>query len=178
MIVEALSKSPFWPKMAIYVVEDDAQNGVDHVDGHRTVALVVSPYTRRETVDSTFYSHPSILKTIELQLGLHSLSLFDSIANDMRATFVDTADRTPYTAIKPQQDLLELSPALAALSGPRKQAAADSAAMNWKVLDAAPAARLSEILWHEARGWSTPYPKPAGAVFSPSVSKGDADDKN
>ena len=56
-VVEALTKSRFWPKMAIFVVEDDAQNGVDHVDGHRTVALAISPYVRRGSVDSTFYSH-------------------------------------------------------------------------------------------------------------------------
>lgn len=71
-IVEALSASPFWPKMAILVVEDDAQNGVDHVDGHRTVALAVSPYVRRGQVDSTFYAQPSMVKTIELMLGLRS----------------------------------------------------------------------------------------------------------
>jgi len=59
-IVEGLTRSTFWKKMAIFVVEDDAQNGVDHVDGHRTVALVVSPYARQNAVDSTFYSHPSI----------------------------------------------------------------------------------------------------------------------
>ena len=84
-IVEGLSKSRFWPKMAIFVVEDDAQNGVDHVDGHRTTAFVASPYARRGHVDSTFYSHQSILKTIELMLGLPTMSLFDLIANDMRA---------------------------------------------------------------------------------------------
>ena len=79
-IVEALSHRRFWPKMAIFVVEDDAQNGVDHVDGHRTTAFVVSPYARRGHVDSTFYSHQSMLKTIELILGLPTMSLFDLIA--------------------------------------------------------------------------------------------------
>src|SRR5262249_8817415 len=91
-VVEALTHSPFWRKMAIFVVEDDAQNGVDHVDGHRTVALAISPYIRRGAVDSTFYSHPSMLKTIELILGLPSLTLFDLIANDMRAGFQNEPD--------------------------------------------------------------------------------------
>ena len=81
--------------MVIFVVEDDAQDGVDHVDGHRAAVLAVSPYTRRGHVDSTFYSHQSILKTIELMLGLPTLSLFDLIANDMRASFHDTPDYTP-----------------------------------------------------------------------------------
>src|SRR5215475_1094457 len=100
-IVDALSHSPFWTKMAIFIVEDDAQNGVDHVDGHRTTSFVVSPYVRRGTVDSTFYSHQSILKTIELILGLPTMSIFDLIANDMRPSFTDTADLTPYTAVQP-----------------------------------------------------------------------------
>src|SRR5258708_37114743 len=97
-IVEALTKSPFWKKMAIFIVEDDGQNGVDHVDGHRTVSLVVSPFARHGAIDSTFYSHQSILKTIELILGLPNLSLFDRIANDMRASFQNTPDLTPYAA--------------------------------------------------------------------------------
>ena len=97
--------------MAIFVVEDDAQNGVDHVDGHRTTALAISPYIRRGHVDSTFYAHQSMLKTIELILGLPTLSLFDLIANDMRASFIDTANLEPYTAVQPKQSLFEINPA-------------------------------------------------------------------
>ena len=89
--------------MAIFVVEDDAQNGVDHVDGHRTVALAISPYVRRGAVDSTFYAHQSMLKTIELMLGLPTMSLFDLIATDMRASFTTTADTRSYTAVQPKQ---------------------------------------------------------------------------
>ena len=77
-IVEALSHSRFWPKMAIFIVEDDAQNGVDHVDGHRTTAFLASPYARRGHIDSTFYSHQSMLKSIELILGLPTMSLVRS----------------------------------------------------------------------------------------------------
>ena len=111
-IVEALTKSRFWPKMAIFIVEDDAQNGVDHVDGHRTTAFVVSPYARRGHIDSTFYSHQSMLKTIELILGLPTMSLFDLIAHDMRHSFTDKPDLTPYTAVRPKQDLFEMNPPL------------------------------------------------------------------
>ena len=98
-IVDALSHSRFWPKLAIFVVEDDAQNGVDHVDGHRTTAFVISPYARRGHIDSTFYSHQSMLKTIELILGLPTMSIFDLIATDMRASFTEQADLTPFTAV-------------------------------------------------------------------------------
>ena len=114
-IVEALSRSAFWQKMAIFVVEDDAQNGVDHVDGHRTVALVVSPYTRSASIDSTFYSHQSILKSIELMLGLPTLSLFDLIANDMRNAFQNRPDLAPYSAEIPKQSLFEVNPPASAL---------------------------------------------------------------
>ena len=177
MVVEALSKSKFWPKMAIYVIEDDAQNGVDHVDGHRTVGLVISPYAKRGAVDSTFYSNPSILKTIELQLGLPTLSLFDLIANDMRASFTDKPDLTPYSAIIPKQDLLELNPQLEALEGARREGAIASAGMRWDVPDAVPSALLNRITWHEVRGWDTPYPEPVSAVFSPFFVDEDEDEE-
>lgn len=166
-VIEALTASQFWPRMAIFVVEDDAQNGVDHVDGHRTVALAISPYTRRNAVDSTMYSHQSMLKSIELILGLPSLSLFTLIANDMRASFTDRPDFTPFTASTPQQDLLELNPLVTALEGPRRAAALASARMNFAVPDAVPTAELNRIVWHDVRGWSTPYPGVAQAAFSP-----------
>jgi YVTN family beta-propeller protein len=166
-IVEALTRSKFWPKMAIFVIEDDSQNGVDHVDGHRTVGLVISPYARRQAVDSTFYSQPSILKTIELQLGLPTLSLFDLIANDMRASFTDTPDLTPYRAVTPKQDLFEVNAPVAELEGPARKAALASAAMRWDVPDAVPSALLNRITWHAIKGWEAAYPTPVTAVFSP-----------
>lgn len=166
-IVESLTKSPFWPKMAIFVVEDDAQNGVDHVDGHRMPGHIISPYTRRGSVDSTFYAHQSVLKTIELILGLPTLSLFDLIANDMRASFTDTPDVATYKAVAPKQDLFEMNPAAAALNGEARKGALASAAMRWDVPDAVPSALLNRITWHSIKGWDAPYPKPVRAAFSP-----------
>ena len=86
-VVEGLTKSPFWKEMAIFVVEDDAQNGSDHVDAHRTVALAISPYIKRHTVDSTMYSTSSMLRTMELILGLEPMSQFDAAARPMFAAF-------------------------------------------------------------------------------------------
>lgn len=166
-IVEALSKSRFWPKMAVFIVEDDAQNGVDHVDGHRTTAFVASPYARRNHVDSTFYSHQSILKTIELILGLPTMSLFDLIANDMRHSFTNQPDLTPYAVVRPKQDLFEMNPPVRALRGPARQAALASARMNWSVPDAIPTEKLNRIVWGQVRGWQTPYPAPKQALFAP-----------
>src|SRR5262249_34452957 len=158
-IVEALSKSRFWGKMAIFVVEDDAQNGVDHVDGHRTVALAIGPYIRRGHVDSTFYAHQSILKTIELMLGLPTLSLFDLIANDMPPSFTDTANSEPYTAVQPKQSLFETNPALNSLRGQARVDALASMRMRFDVPDAAPTEKLNRIVWRSVKGIRAPYPR-------------------
>ncbi len=166
-IVEALSRTPFWPKMAIFVVEDDAQNGVDHVDGHRTVALAVSPYTRRGSVDSTFYAQQSMVKTIELMLGLPTLSLFDLIATDMRASFTTDADVRPYTAVASNPLIFERNPPLTAMRGPLRDAARDSLKMRFDVPDAAPTDRLNRIVWGMVKGWAQPYPTVRQAAFTP-----------
>ena len=91
-LVEGLSKSRFWKQMAIFVVEDDAQNGSDHVDAHRTVALAISPYIKRHSVDSTLYSTSSMLRTMELILGLEPMSQFDAAARPMFKSFTATPD--------------------------------------------------------------------------------------
>ena len=176
-IVEALTHTTFWKKMAIFVVEDDAQNGVDHVDGHRTVALALSPYVRRGHIDSTFYAHTSIAKTIELILGLPTMSLFDLIANDMRASFHNDPDDTPYTAVVPKQSLDELNPPATVLRGEARKAAVASAKMRFEVPDAAPTDRLNRILWHDVRGWDVPYPGVKQAVFAPLAVDIDDDDR-
>lgn len=183
MIVEGLTHSPFWKDMAILVVEDDAQNGVDHVDGHRTVALAISPYARRGVVDSTFYSQPSMVKTIELMLGLPSMSIFDLVATDMRASFIEPGaapDLSPYTAIEPTQSLYEVNQRAGAITGPhateRRLAARRSAAMVFDGPDEAPTDALNRILWHDARGWTTPYPAVRQSLFFPlSVQIADED---
>ncbi|MBY0374849.1 MAG: bifunctional YncE family protein/alkaline phosphatase family protein, partial [Bryobacteraceae bacterium] len=177
LIVEGISKSKFWPKTAIFVVEDDAQNGVDHVDGHRTVALAISPYSKRGSVDSTFYSHQSLLKTMELILGLPTMSLFDLIAHDLRASFTDTPDLAPYAAETPKQDLLETNPPVSALKGAERQGALASARMKWSVPDAVPTDRLNRILWHHTRGWNTPFPGVKQAIFAPLSLEVDDDDR-
>ncbi|MEP7002114.1 MAG: alkaline phosphatase family protein, partial [bacterium] len=182
-IVEGLTHSRFWKDMAVLVVEDDAQNGVDHIDGHRTVALAISPYARRGVVDSTFYSQPSMVKTIELMLGLPAMSIFDLVATDMRASFIDPSakpDLRMYTAIEPVQSLLEKNTRVGAITGPdaieKRQAALASARMNFKDPDAAPSEALNRILWHDAKGWKTPYPAVRQSLFFPmSVDIADED---
>jgi DNA-binding beta-propeller fold protein YncE len=167
-VVAALTRSPFWKNMAIFVVEDDAQNGIDHVDGHRTVALAISPYTRRRAVDSTYYSHVSMVKTIERMLGLPTMSFFDMISDDMRNSFQMTPDDAPYTAVEPKQLIYQLNPSLETLRGARRKAAVESMKMDFNVPDDVPSQTLNRILWHDARGWKTPYPAARQGAFAPT----------
>ena len=183
-VVEALSRSSFWKSMAILVVEDDAQNGVDHIDGHRTVAMVASPYAKRGAIDSTFYSQPSMVKTIELMLGLPALSLFDLVATDMRRSFIgptEKPDFTPYTALVPKQSLFETNVKVGAITGPhaaaRRAAALASARMNFHEPDAAPTEKLNRILWGESKGWNVPYPFVKQSLFFPLAVDIDDDDR-
>ena len=173
-IVDGLSHSSFWKSMAIMVVEDDAQDGVDHIDGHRTVALVASPYAKRRAIDSTFYNQQGMVKTIELMLGLPALSMFDLVATDMRASFIGPdakPDAEPYTAIEPKQTLYEFNERVGDIRGPdaaaRRAAALASARMDFSGPDQAPSDKLNRILWHDARGWSTPVPAVRRSLFFP-----------
>ena len=108
-IVEALSHSKYWPEIAVFVIEDDAQNGPDHVDAHRTVGLVVSPYTKRKHLDSSQYSTVSMIRTMELILGLAPLSQFDAAARPMYAAFTSKPDLTPYIPEPPRIDVNEIN---------------------------------------------------------------------
>ncbi len=102
-VVEAVSKSPQWKETCIFVVEDDAQSGPDHVDGHRTVFMAISPYNRRKTVDSTFYTQTNMIRSIEMMLGLDPMNKFDSVADPMVACFSDQLDLTPYRPVAEQR---------------------------------------------------------------------------
>ncbi len=173
-LVESLSHSQFWKSMAIVIVEDDAQDGVDHIDGHRTVALVASPFARRGVIDSTFYNLQSMVKTVELMLGLPALSMFDLVATDMHASFLspgDSPNLAPYNALTPKQSLYDVNERVGDITGPdanaRKKATVASGKMNFRVPDAAPTELLNRILWHDARGWTVPYPKIQRSLFFP-----------
>jgi hypothetical protein len=173
-IIDALTHSSFWKDMAIFVIEDDAQNGVDHVDGHRTTAFAVSPFVRRGSVDHTFYNQPSVVKTIELMLGLPALSLFDLVATDMRASFIQPNEQpnlAPFTAVAPVQRIDEVNARVSEIRGPeaaaRRRAALASQRMSFDGPDEAPSDALNRILWHDARGWRTPYPAVKRSLFFP-----------
>ncbi len=153
-IVEACSKSKFWKEMAIFIIEDDAQNGPDHVDAHRTVALVASPYTRRHTVDSTFYTTCSLLRTMELILGLPPMSQYDAAATPLYAAFTNRPDVTPYKCLPARIDLN-------AMNTPRSFGAAVSLKLDLDEPDHLTVQdedSLNRVLWHSIKGEQTPYP--------------------
>jgi hypothetical protein len=157
-VIEGLSKSKFWKSMAIFVVEDDAQNGSDHVDAHRTVALVVSPYTKRKFVDSTMYSTTSMLRTMELCLGLEPMSQFDAAARPMSNSFTNKPDLTPYIHRPAKADLDEKN--LASAWG-----ADASKRLDLEIEDRADDLVFNEIIWKSIKGADSEMPPPVRAAF-------------
>ncbi len=150
-LVDALSRSRFWPELAVFVIEDDAQNGADHVDAHRTVGLLISPYVRRKHLDSTQYSTVSMLRTMELILGLPPLSQFDAAATPMFESFTDTPDLAPYTHVPARVDLDAVNSKLA-------YGAARSGRMDFSEYDKIDDFELNEILWRAIKGADAPLP--------------------
>ncbi|MCC7476032.1 MAG: bifunctional YncE family protein/alkaline phosphatase family protein [Pirellulales bacterium] len=158
-IVEAISHSRFWTETCIFVVEDDPQNGFDHIDGHRTIAQVISPYTRRRTVDSTNYNQTSMVRTMELLLGLPPMNQFDSTAAPMTSCFTDHADLTPYTVVPNNIPLDQLNPEKSAISDPAQlHWAQESLKMDLSDVDRADENTFNRILWHARRGNDATYP--------------------
>lgn len=157
-IVEAVSKSKFWKDTCILVVEDDPQNGYDHVDGHRTVALAISPYTKRKHVDHTQYNQTGMMKTLELMLGLPPMNQLDLSATPMRNCFDSKPDLTPYTSVKNKIALDEMNPSLKKLTGKQLFWAKKSLALNLEQGDKADEDTLNRIIWHATKGYDTPYP--------------------
>ena len=168
-VVEAVSRSRFWPDTAIFVVEDDAQNGPDHVDAHRTEALVISPWCRRHAVDSTPYTTCSMLRTMELILGLEPMSQFDAAATPMRASFQARPDAAPWTARPAQVDLEERNPGGTA-------AARVSATLDFSKEDAIDDQTFNRVIWAAVRGEASRMPAPVHAAFVRAVPAADADD--
>lgn len=150
-MVDAISHSRFWKDTAIFVIEDDAQDGPDHVDAHRTVALVVSPYTKRNHVDSTMYTTVGMLKTMELILGLDPMTQFDETATPMVRSFTDKPNFEPYTALPPETDVNAKNG-----TGPLSRA---SSRLDFSGYDRANPQELNRILW-EATHPGVPMPAP------------------
>ena len=158
-IVEAVAKSRFWKDTVIFAVEDDPQDGWDHVSGYRTTAYVVSPYTKRGAVVSTMYNTVSILRTIEQILGLPPMNQFDAAAEPMSDCFTDRPDFTPFKAVPANVRLDELNPPRARIKDKLlRSLALASARLDFSRVDACPEDTLNRILWHAMKGSAAPYP--------------------
>jgi hypothetical protein len=166
-VIEAISHSKFWPKTCVFVIEDDPQNGFDHIDGHRSLCLVASPYTRRGAVVSHFYNQTSVLHTIELILGLPPMNQLDAMAPPMREVFSEQADLTPYKLVPNNIPIDQMNPRKAALSGDALKFAQLSEKLPLEQPDLADENTLNRILWFSVKG-DAPYP----AAFAGAHGKG------
>jgi len=149
-IVEALSHSPFWKSTVVFVMEDDAQNGPDHVDSHRSPLLVISPYTRGGVLHR-FTNTTDALRTMEEILHLDALSQFDHYGRPLRDVWRDTPDTAPFTALTPSVPLDERNPA-------RGRAARDSRRLDLSAVDAADMDLFNRVLWMAVKGEQAVYP--------------------
>jgi hypothetical protein len=158
-IVEAITQSQFWKDTCIFAIEDDPQSGWDHVNGYRTTAYVVSPYTPRHKVVHDNYNQTSLLRTMELILGLPPMNQMDATATAMQACFSDVPDYTPYTAVPSKVPLDQMNPDTKAIHDPlqRKYAIASSK-LPLKEADRCPEDLLNRIIWHAQKGSQAPYP--------------------
>ena len=158
-MVEALSHSSFWRQTCIFVIEDDPQAGWDHVSGYRTTAYLVSPYTKRGAVVSTQYNQTSVLRTMELMLGLPPMNQMDATATPMTDCFTSEPDFTPYAAVTNNVPLNQMNPQPGSISDRilRKDAYV-SARLPLEKADQCPEDTLNRILWHAMKGTKEPYP--------------------
>jgi YVTN family beta-propeller protein len=162
LFVDRISHSRIWKESAVFVIEDDAQNGPDHVDAHRSVALVISPYTKRNFVDHTLYSGSSMLRTMELILGLPPMSQYDAAALPMADAFTSTPVLTPYAADTAKYDMTTKNK-----EGDYGQNLMDH--MNLTREDAVPDELFNEIIWRSIKG--TPMPPPRFSIYSGPVTR-------
>ncbi len=157
-IVEAVSKSRFWKNTVIFVTEDDSQNGWDHVSAYRTVAMVISPYSKTGKVVSTNYNQTSMIRTIEQILGLPPMNIMDASAKPMFDVFTNQPDFSAYKPLKNNIPLNEMNPPLSALKGNAKEFAKESLQMAQKGIDAGDDQLFNRILWSSSKK-GKPYPE-------------------
>ncbi|HWE52505.1 MAG TPA: bifunctional YncE family protein/alkaline phosphatase family protein [Bryobacteraceae bacterium] len=159
LLVEAVSKSRFWNETAIFVIEDDAQDGPDHVDSHRSPAWVISPWVKRGTVNSTMYNQASVLRTMEIILGMRPMTTYDAGARPMFSVFGEQISAGGYVLEKPQTPLDTRNPANTA-------SAERSGRMNFKEADDVDDDELNAILWTAIKGPGVPLPVPVRSRFA------------
>ncbi|MFI1092363.1 discoidin domain-containing protein [Streptomyces sp. NPDC020917] len=195
-LVDTVSHSKYWKQSAIFVVEDDSQAGLDHVDGHRAPIQIISPWAQRGVVDSHYYTQATMIRTIEQILGIHPLNQLDAAASPMSGAFTSTPDYSPFNVVPNRTSLtLGLStppscgadtpatqdpaaaPAPTTAAVPSAQRSVAAQWQKWKAaqpfvgdnskVDSAPPAQMSRFSWYEATGWTKPYPGDS-KIYAPS----------
>lgn len=169
LFVEYLSKSPIWKETAVFIIEDDAQNGADHVDAHRSTAYVAGGFVKRGFVDHTMYSTSSMLRTIELILGIPPMTQYDAAAEPMWRCFTGKANLGTFTARASQVDLMEKNTAM-------NEWQQRSEKFNLAKEDAVPDLEFNIVLWYGLKGDHVPFPGPKRAAFYKAIKKADDDD--
>jgi YVTN family beta-propeller protein len=169
-LVDAVSHSKYWSNTAIFIIEDDAQDGPDHVDARRTAGLVISPYVKRGIVDSTLYSTSSYVRSIELLLGMPPMSQYDAAAMPMYASFGTEAKVTPFNVIAPRIDVN-------AKNTKSSYGAEESSKMDFSDVDRAPMHALNAIIWRSVKGPDAPVPTPVHR-FRPLIDASDVKEKD
>jgi len=158
-IVEAISASKFWNETAIFVTEDDPQAGLDHVDGHRTVGFVISPYAKHKEVVSTYYSQINMVRTMENILGIPPMNQLDNAAEPMSDCFTDSPDFTPYKVVQSNITPEVVNPPLSGLSGKQLSWAKKSLEQDLDDYDRIDDDTFNRIIWHAMKGYERPYPE-------------------
>jgi YVTN family beta-propeller protein len=158
LFIEHLSKSPIWNETAVFILEDDAQNGADHVDAHRSTAYIAGGFVKRNFVDHTMYSTASMLRTIELILGMPPMTQYDAAATPMWRCFSDKATGSVFAAVVPAIDLNEKNTAV-------NEWQRLSETFDLAKEDAAPDIEFSKVVWHAVKGVHIPFPGPRRAAF-------------
>jgi YVTN family beta-propeller protein len=157
-VVDAISHSQFWKDTAIFILEDDSQDGVDHVDGHRNPTQVISPYAKRGAVVDNYYSQLNVMRTIEQILGLPPMNQMDMTATPMYDVFTNKPNHQPYTVRQNQIPLTTVNPAPAQLSGAAKAWAQWASVQNYKTEDMVNMAQFNRDIWYSSNNFTVPYP--------------------
>jgi DNA-binding beta-propeller fold protein YncE len=171
-VVEVVSRSPQWKETCIFVIEDDAQAGPDHVDGHRTAFMAISPYNKRKFIDSSFYTTVSMIRSIEMMLGLDPMNKFDALADPMIECFTDNLNLAPYVPVKNNVPLDERNPSRKNMGALDRYWLDKTESLDWSHLDAADPYWLNRINWYSIYKGTRPYPTRPGEA----PGQGEADD--
>ena len=156
-VIDAVSHSPQWKNTCIFVIEDDAQAGLDHVDGHRTSFMVISPYNKRHTVDSNMYTTTNMIRSIEMMLGLDPMNRFDMLSRPIDSCFRDTADLTPYSHVPNNIQLDEHAPSKQAMTIQERFWQDKTMSLDWSRPDGPNSNWLNRIIW-ASNTHGKPYP--------------------